>query len=149
MLDRSNASQSTPAADNASRSTPAADNASQSTSAASNASQSTPAVSNAFQSTSAASNASQSNPTAINFPPSNSATASNHSHPIMLPDLVVTEVFKGHHCRCVDCQPNIKQQLYEEVKADLLKANLLSYLRWKALDKTHCPCTRFKLPALS
>ena len=35
---------------------------------------------------------------------------------------VVQEVFRGHACQCMDCQPDVKQKLYKMVKSEVLAA---------------------------
>ena len=61
------------------------------------------------------------NPAATHF-----ATAITASKPITLPGVVIKEVFTGHKCQYIDCQPDTRQQLYDMARDDLLDAQVAS-----------------------
>ena len=75
-------------------------------------------------------------------------TASHASNPFTLPDVVIREVLEAHECLCPRCRPDIKQQLHEEAKSEVLNKDE-ARIRGKAREalvmevrKEHLPLIR-------
>ena len=79
------------------------------------------ATDSAAATNSAAPDCTDSNPAATR-----SATPITSSKPITLPGVVIKEVFTGHKCQYIDCQPDTRQQLYDMARDDLLDAQVAS-----------------------
>lgn len=45
-----------------------------------------------------------------------------HPSPLALPEILIKELFKGHKCQCIDCEPDIMQRMYDEARRDVIQS---------------------------